>query len=324
MKIGSLFSGIGGLDLGLERSGHTIVWHSEMDKSASAILARHWPHLENLGDVTEVDWSTVERPDAICSGNPCPDFSQAGQRKGMAGEHGQLWFEVTRAIRALRPKTIILENVPGIYSAPGLALDSGESALGVVLSDLASLGYVGSYASIRASDFGACHRRERWFAIAHAAGERGWEESGGASQHEAEQNGSASSTNYVFGSAGQGRLQAAVIADARSKRRYGGGGRDESQAATGRQNGGSSAKGHCVSSTDWGLYLPAITRWEEIFGRPAPRPADAGRLRPEFVEWMMGFDDGWTEGVARMNRLRCLGNAVFIPIAEYLGSMIDV
>lgn len=322
MKIGSLFSGVGGLDLGLERTGHQVIWQAENDKAASKILARHWPTIENFGDVTEVDWSTVDRPDALCAGNPCPDFSQAGQRKGMAGEHGQLWFEVVRCIRALRPSTIVLENVPGIYTSPGLALDSGESALGVVLSDLASLGYMGSYASIRASDFGACHRRERWFAIAHVTGEGGWQESGRAFEHEATQNGSASSADYVFGSAGQGRFQAAVTADARSKRRYRSGRGDEGQAPKGRQNGRIAAEGHNIPSTDWGLYLPAVTRWEETFGRPAPRPADAGRLRPEFVEWMMGFDEGWTEGVARMNRLRCLGNAVFIPIAEHLGRLL--
>src|SRR5687767_2719456 len=198
MKIGSLFSGCGGLDLGLERAGHQIIWQAENDKAASTILARHWPATPNLRDVTEVDWNAVERVEGLCTGNPCPDFSHAGQRKGMAGEQGQLWFEVTRAIRTLRPRVVVLENVPGIYTAPGLEVASGESALGVVLSDLATLGYVGSYASIRASDFGACHRRERWFAIAHAAGEGRWEESGGTSEHEATQNGRSTPSNYEF------------------------------------------------------------------------------------------------------------------------------
>ena len=328
MRIGSIFSGIGGLDVGLERSGHEIAWLAENDPAASTILARHWPGIENLGDVTEVDWSNVEPVEGLCAGNPCPDFSQAGQRKGMAGEQGQLWFEVARAIRALRPRVVVLENVPGIYTSPGLALDSGESALGVVLSDLATLGYVGSYASIRASDFGACHRRERWFAIAYSTGEGGRQESGGASQHEAKQNGSASEANYVFGSASQGKFRTATTADtiglageASGERfsRSGAGSislpcgdeREEVDGTTGR-----------LSPDEWGIYWPAIAHWQDVSGRCAPRPAIDGRLRPEFVEWMMGFDEGWTEGVAKTNRLRCLGNAVFVPIAEYLGDQL--
>lgn len=356
MLIGSLFSGIGALDLGLERAGHQILWQAEDDKAASSILARHWPSLANFGDVTQADWNTVERPDAICAGNPCPDFSQAGQRKGMAGEQGQLWFEVTRALRALRPRVVILENVPGIFTSPGLALDSGESALGVVLSDLASLGYVGSYTCLRASDFGACHRRERWFAIAYATSEGGWEESGGAPQHEATQNGSAAQTDYFFGGSGQGELRATTLAHALSvagpppRERYSRprasalegargvagealhgtpgrlgsaadaiGDRLEGEGRPKQEEDGEAAYG----ATEWGLYWPAISRWEEILRRHAPRPTDADRrLRPEFVEWMLGLPEGWTAGVAKTNRLRGLGNSVQVQVAEHLGEQL--
>lgn len=357
MKIGSLFSGIGGLDLGLERSGHEIVWQAENDAAASTILARQWPTIENLGDVTEVDWSTIGRPDAICAGNPCPDFSQAGQRKGMAGKHGQLWFEVVRAVRALRPRAVILENVPGIYTSPGLDLDAGESALGVVLSDLATLGYVGSCTCIRASDFGACHRRERFFLIAHSTSERGRQIGRRTSKHEADKDGGSPQANYVFGSSSQGKFRATPATDTislagpqarerQSRPRESSisrarGDERETVNGTSRRSGDSPAhpaddrllggRGRArtkvgetpYTAAEWGLYWPAISRWEQICGRPAPRPNDTERrLRPEFVEWMMGFDEGWTEGVAKTSRLRCLGNAVFVPVAEYLGSLV--
>lgn len=328
MRVGSLFSGVGALDLGLEQSGHEIVWQAENDKAASTILARHWPTTENFGDVTEVDWRTVDRPDAICAGNPCPDFSQAGQRKGMSGEHGQLWFEVARAIRILKPSRVLLENVPGILTSPGMVEHPGESAIGVVIADLASMGYVGSYACIRASDFGACHRRERWFAIAYATGEGRRQESGGAPEHEAEQNGSSQAANYIFGSASQGKLRTAAPADPISVAGSQAGERQSRSGESGltlaRGDEGEEVDGatRSFSSVEWGIYWPAVSHWEAVCGRRAPRPAIDGRLRAEFVEWMMGLDEGWTEGVAKTNRLRCLGNAVFVPIARYLGGLL--
>ena len=77
MRVGSLFSGIGGLELGLERAGMTTIWQSEIDPFASRVLARHWPTVPNLGDITTIDWSTVESPDLICGGFPCQDICLA-------------------------------------------------------------------------------------------------------------------------------------------------------------------------------------------------------------------------------------------------------
>ena len=81
LTVGSLFSGIGGLDLGLERAGMHVVWQSEIDPYASRVLAKHWPNIPNLGDITTIDWSEVERPDLICGGYPCQPFSLAGVRR---------------------------------------------------------------------------------------------------------------------------------------------------------------------------------------------------------------------------------------------------
>ena len=127
---GGLFSGIGGLELGLERAGFDIVWHAETDPYASKVLAKHWPHVPNLGDVTQIDWRTVERPDLVCGGYPCQPFSYAGRRRG-EDDPRHLWPYMARCLRLLRPGWALLENVPGHL---GLGFDT-------VHADLAALGY---------------------------------------------------------------------------------------------------------------------------------------------------------------------------------------
>jgi DNA (cytosine-5)-methyltransferase 1 len=163
MRIGSLFSGAGGLDMAVEQvfGGHT-VWHSEVDPAASKVLAHRWPGVPNLGDITtigkhpKVGWGYVEPVDILCGGYPCQPFSAAGQRKGTNDER-HLWPHFAEAIRVLRPRYVVLENVAGHRSM----------GLSSVLADLAGIGYVGSWCSLRASDVGAPHRRERVFVVAY-------------------------------------------------------------------------------------------------------------------------------------------------------------
>lgn len=165
---GSLCSGSGGLDLGLERAlGIRWLWHCENDEAASEILDARWPGVPNYGDLVTTDWSLVERPDLLAAGFPCPDYSLAGRRKGIDGAHGQIWHGVANAIRVLRPTYLVLENVDAIRNAPG-PVDGGpgDSALGVVLADLADLGYRWAYDRLRAADVGAPHGRLRWFCVA--------------------------------------------------------------------------------------------------------------------------------------------------------------
>jgi DNA (cytosine-5)-methyltransferase 1 len=160
VRVGSLFSGIGGLDLGLERAGMNVIWQSEIDPYAARVLAKHWPHVPNLGDITVIDWSTVERPDLICGGYPCQPFSLAGVRRG-ADDPRHLWPHFRDAIRHLRPRWALLENVPGHLSL----------GFGRVLGDLAELGYDTEWDCIPAAAVGAPHLRYRVFVVAHADGE---------------------------------------------------------------------------------------------------------------------------------------------------------
>lgn len=186
MRIGSLFSGYMGLDTAVESvTGATTAWVSDIDKGACKILAHRYPNVPNLGDITKIDWSQVEPVDILTAGFPCQDVSHAGKRAGLRdGTRTGLWSHVVTAIKALNPRMVVLENVLGIFTAPAsgdvepcpicLGDEPGGHlrALGVVLADLSEVGYDAEWTTVRASDVGAPHRRERWFCIAHPTGQR--------------------------------------------------------------------------------------------------------------------------------------------------------
>jgi DNA (cytosine-5)-methyltransferase 1 len=156
LTVGSLFSGIGGLDLGLERAGMRVIWQSEIDDYASRVLKKHWPEVPNYGDIKKINWGTVERPDVICGGYPCQPFSTAGKRRG-TDDPRHLWPWVLDAISELRPRYAIMENVRGHLSMGGVA----------VIGDLASIGYDAEWRVISAASVGANHRRDRIIIVAY-------------------------------------------------------------------------------------------------------------------------------------------------------------
>jgi DNA (cytosine-5)-methyltransferase 1 len=160
MTVGSLFSGIGGLDLGLERAGMRVIWQSEIDPYASAVLHKHWPEVPNLGDITKIDYAGIERPDLVCAGFPCQDVSVAGKRAGIDGARTGLWREVVRCLREVGPRLVLLENVPGLFSL----------GFGRVLGDLAESGFDAEWDCIPAAAVGAPHRRYRVFVVAYSSG----------------------------------------------------------------------------------------------------------------------------------------------------------
>lgn len=161
-RIGSLFSGYGGLDLAVEAELEaTVAWHCEYDDGPSKILAHHWPKIPNYGDITLMDWKAVEHVEILTGGYPCQPFSRVGKRAGV-DDVRHLWPYVWEAIRCLRPQVAILENVAGHRS---LGFDR-------VLGDLAEVGYDARWTSVRASDVGAFHHRERVFIVAYPKGIR--------------------------------------------------------------------------------------------------------------------------------------------------------
>src|SRR3972149_3901009 len=130
MRIGSLFSGVGGLDLGLEWAGlGPVLWQCEIDPWCRSILASHWPEAKRYEDVRELVTDNVADVDIICGGFPCTDISNAGRRVGIDGEHSGLWSEMARIIRLVRPRFVVVENVAALL-ARGLERVLGDLAAG--------------------------------------------------------------------------------------------------------------------------------------------------------------------------------------------------
>jgi DNA (cytosine-5)-methyltransferase 1 len=162
LRVLSLFAGIGGFDLGLERTGgFKTVAFCEIDKKAQLVLARHWPGVPIYDDVRQVTKQSLAadgiHPDFICAGFPCQDISYAGKGAGLAGERSGLFYEVARLIGELEPAGVLLENVAALLAR----------GLGDVLGTLASLGYDAEWHCIPASAVGAPHRRDRVWIVAY-------------------------------------------------------------------------------------------------------------------------------------------------------------
>lgn len=161
MNFGSLFAGIGGIDLGLERAGMTCEWQVEIDDYCNKVLEKHWPNVERFKDVEKVGSQNLRAVDLIAGGFPCQDVSLAGKREGLSGERSGLWSEFARIICELKPRWVLVENVPGLYST-----DNGDG-FGTVLRDLDESGYDAEWDCIPAAAFGAPHLRYRVFIVAH-------------------------------------------------------------------------------------------------------------------------------------------------------------
>ena len=332
MRIGSLFSGYGGLDMAVEAvfPDARPAWFCEWDDAPSKILAHHWPDVPNYRDVTAVDWSAVEPVDIITGGYPCQPFSAAGRRKGTDDDR-HLWPYVREAVRVLRPRYVVLENVAGHRS---LGFDR-------VLGDMAEDGLHVRWTSVRASDVGAPHHRERLFILATTADSDGV----GSQAGQQSEPGSAEVSGVDVGrrslpdSTGLGGI--AVV-----DRPRGGAARGErdgwtdgdhrsgtsdaagaSEGAPVREGGlpleprrmGGALDGR-VARLDipeqWGAYAPAVRRWERLT-RPAPAPTVLNtkgkpRLNAAFAEWMMGLPAGHVTGVGlpRTAQLKAIGNGV--------------
>ncbi len=182
LTVGSLFSGIGGIDLGLERTGgFRTRWFAEVEPYCSRVPARHWPDVPNLGDVREIgaDAPTV---DVLAGGFPCQPVSLAGRRQGQSDARW-LWPEFARLVGLLRPRVVLVENVPGLAS----------KGLGAVLEDLSALGYDAEWNLVSAAAVGAPHLRERLFVVAYP-------ESGGDPHVTTGSNGSALTVGSFTGS----------------------------------------------------------------------------------------------------------------------------
>lgn len=283
--VGSLCSGVGGLDLAV---GSTVAWHCETEPGPSSVLALHWPGVPNYGNIKAMPWSVLPRVDVVTAGWPCQPFSLAGKRKG-ADDPRHLWPSVVEALDELRPRWFIGENVRSHLS----------KGFDVVIADLSRLGYSVRWGVVRASDAGAPHKRERIFLV--ATNPHGFRGNGGRPQGagwpEPAHRGDPAADDRGLGTQGPG---ATCWPDA------------QWSSAPGLRRSG--VRPHC-EGVDWGPYATAVRRWELILGRPAPHPTEPGvrterRLAAPFAEWMMGLPEGWVTGLNRTATLKAIGNGV--------------
>lgn len=179
MRVGSLFTGIGGLDLGLQRAGFEIAWQVEIDEWCRRLLTQLWPEVPKYGDIRKCGVHNLEWVDVLCGGFPCQDISSAGKRAGIEGERSGLWREFARIIGELRPRYVLIENVAALlYAVRGPDRRKRPAAITTVLRDLAERGYDAEWRVCSAAEFGAPHLRKRVFIVAYM------EDSAGAGQPE--------------------------------------------------------------------------------------------------------------------------------------------
>jgi DNA (cytosine-5)-methyltransferase 1 len=303
MNVLDLFSGIGGFSLGLERAGMRTVAFCEIDPYCRDVLAKHWPAAELHADVTQRGFVEGEA-DVITAGFPCQDISYAGEGAGLAGARSGLYRHVIRALRLVRPRFAVLENVSALLSR----------GLDTVLGDMAEVGYDAEWHCIPASAVGAPHRRDRIWIIADA----------GSEQHE-------SSRPPFSGALAEELSRAYPDADSQGHDANAGFGSDTSAAgetegqedqrqwvrdAVGRvcppmadaSSAGLQGPGHVGSEA--GGWSPA---GQSLFSRPSD-----GR------QWLVEPNVGRVaHGVpARVDRLRSLGNSVVPQIPEIIGRAI--
>ena len=354
MRIGSICTGYGGLDMAVQHVfGGEVAWTSDISTGACKLAAHRWPDIPNLGDITTVSWHTVPTVDIICGGTPCQDVSIAGRRAGMtAGTRSNLWESMREAIHVIKPSIVVWENVPGARSARAASAGDLESepgpvgdpdgkpvlrALGRVLGDLAGLGFDAEWRSIRASDVGACHRRERVFVLAwhpdRIADARGWPPQSASHEHRLARGyldaqildlmptvRASSSTGPGAHGDGGADLQTVVsllptpsVADVRGGRKARSGARSDELLLNG-----------LAADERFGDYAPAVARQEKAFGIPAPDPTEPGRngtprLSARFTEWMQGLPAGWicdVPGITRTEAIELAGNGVVPQQAE--------
>lgn len=350
LRIGSLFTGYGGLDMAAVSAlgGGEVAWHCDIKPAAVALLAHRHPGVPNLGDLTRAfpavgpvspKAAALEPVDVLTFGWPCQPHSSAGKRLGEEDPRA-LWPNVARAVQELRPAVLLGENVARVAT-------NGE--LRRVVRALAALGYVGTWRCLTAASIGAPHKRDRLTLVAVRADAAADTEGVGRTE------GRAGHAGIVGGPVDAERCRSALdgcpdpaltlLPTPTQSMTTGAGtsGRDgglnlqtavtllptPSASNYGTNQGGAAGRvGPVRESLDtmarrdrlhrWGIYGAAIERWEHVMG-PAPVPtmpsARTGgpQLAPAFVEWMMGVPAGWVTDVPALTRsqqLSLLGDGV--------------
>ncbi len=339
MNFGSLFSGIGGFDLGFERAGMCCAWQCEIDPKAQEVLLKHF----NVELYRDVKLLTDAKPvELICGGFPCQDVSIAGRRAGLAGERSGLWFEFARIIDELEPRWVVIENVPGLLSS-----NEGRD-FATIIHWLVKRGYGVAWRILDAQYFGVAQRRRRVFIVASLG------------------NGRAAEVLFepgcLQGDYSQGRKAAEEIAHALTASSTGSGrqdpssetyivgplfngcpGKDASDASNnhllvGTLNPGAKPGGFNGQDAYTENYLQVAYKIRsgkngggkgylesrKAFALHGVEDQRVGvrRLMPSECAILQGFPKDWNDWLPDTHRYKQFGNAVCVPVAEWIGKRI--
>lgn len=280
MKIGSLCTGYGGLDIAVEAFFDAqTVWCAEFDKQASKVIEQRF-NIPNYGDIKAIDWTSLEPIDILTAGYPCQPFSHAGQRKG-TDDARHIWPYIKQAISTLRPRVVVMENVRG-----HLSLGFKE-----VLQELAQIGYDAKWQVVRASDVGAPHRRERIFIIATPQ----------CTHTDCQRCSLESNDCRAQRNQGQSQLESSELV----------------KETVSTLDSIGELISHIGNVQRLGSRF---TSRREMHMQDVPDPLDNdGKLNSKFVEYMMGLPAGWVTDIdlSRAQQLKILGNGVVPQQAYY-------
>jgi DNA (cytosine-5)-methyltransferase 1 len=329
----SLFAGVGGFDLAMQRVGIDVKATVEIDRAANTVLAKRFPDSQHFNDIKEVsgeqlrDAGFISNRGVLTGGFPCQDLSVAGYRAGLAGRRSGLFWEIVRLLDELSPEWFVLENVPGLLSS-----NEGRD-FGTVLGALVQRGYGVAYRILDSQYFRVPQRRRRVFIVGHLGDD--------------------------------GRASCEVLALTESLSRNSAAGQTARQEVAGTLGRGSGDRGWRGDLDSMGAYVKVVRSgarnedgelpadvWREERVTPTLNQFDSGevrattlvfsdrghsgeiaptlkvgggpimsgvrRLTPLEYERLQGFPDGWTEGQPDSARYKQMGNAVTVPVVEWV------
>jgi DNA (cytosine-5)-methyltransferase 1 len=295
--VASFFSGIGGFDLGFERAGFDVTLQCEIEPFCCSILERHWPHVNRFKDIKEISPEDVPDSDVWAGGFPCQDVSVArmGPRIGLKGKRSGLFFEFARLLGERRPRVFLIENVPGLLSS------HGGRDFEIVIRTLASFGYSLGWRVLNSRYFGVPQSRQRVYIVGCYRDRRG-----------------------------PGQILFESECGARNAEENGPNG--EKPVSPFKKSFGDPVKGPIVAGIAYCLYACSArhtgTDWSRNYvSYPQGR---VRRLVPVECERLQGFPEDWTltndkfskGGDSDEPRYHAVGNAVTVPVAEWLARRI--
>ena len=322
MRYFSLFSGIGGFELGImEAFGYAgkgeeveCVGYSEIDKYADGIYKKHFPEHKNYGDITKINERQLPSFDLLVGGFPCQSFSIAGKRRGFSDTRGTLFFDIARIVREKKPRLLLLENVKGLLS------HEGGKTFAIIVSTLDELGYDIQWQLLNSKNHRVPQNRERVLIVGHLRGTprpKVFPFGTGSEEHNGKANEQGCASTLTGRSAGgQNRRGNYVVGTLRTYKDGQGlrevkSGLSPTIPARAREDGSGQP-----------VIAEFLERKEDSLGREMPvhRAFSIGegmkvrRLTPVECERLQGFPDNWTEGISDTQRYKTLGNAVTVNV----------